>query len=200
MTDPLISSILLFIVSVALGYAVTTAMERLKPIVPVGSKVRIRMAGGVARSVLVARRPDEWVFGALLQRFAGDLPQPGESVLVEATGSKGAYLFRVKVKSVDREPFGLYAEPPATVHKLNRRQEKRVTDVSGAVTFNGSPCEVRNLSSGGAQLLTADTPRPGDRATVALGDHEVGAWVLEARPSGGSRCAVRVCFDDEVAL
>ena len=200
MTDPLVNGILLFVLSCALGYAVTKVLDRLRPIVPIGSKVRLRMAGGVARSVLVAQRPNEWVFGALLTRFAGELPQPGENVLVEAPGTRGAYLFRVRVKSVDPEPFGLYVEPPAMVHKLNRRQERRVSQVDGPATLNGSMCQIQNLSAGGAQLLTADKPSPGDRVAVSLGDHQVGAWVLASREVEGSQTQVRVCFDEEVRV
>lgn len=200
MTDPLVNSIVLFFLACAFGFVVTKALERITPSVPVGSKVRIRMATGIARSVLVAKRDDEWVFSALVRRFPGEFPCRGESVLVEAAGASGAYLFRVKVKSVDPEPFGLYVEPPRTIHRLNRRAAKRCLGIQTAAYINGSPCTLLNVSPGGAKLSSTLRIEPGDRVSIELGDHRISAWVLDSRPIGNSQSTIRVCFDEDIAL
>lgn len=200
MIDPLASSPILFGIAAVGGYAATKLISRLQPVIPLGAKVRIRMAGGVARSVLVAQRRDEWVFGALLTRFAGDLPEPGDSVLIETASHKGVHLFRVRVKSIDREPFGMAVEPPHAIHHLERRQDRRVPAKNREALLEGTPCEVDNLSRGGAKILAEAHPRPGDRLNLRIDGDEVGAWVLDSRGEGESRCVLRVCFDERIRV
>lgn len=152
---------------------------------PVNSKARLVGAKGAYRSYYLRRMPEGLVFSPPLQRDQYTPLRIGESVMVQLPVEGGVITFCTKVlsRAADTEEFVL--EHPQTFRRADRRIERRDTTCAGTLAaLNGSQAVMKDLSAGGARVVTACRVQPGDtaRLELPLGMGEAYGWVVAAHP------------------
>ncbi|MBX3096135.1 MAG: PilZ domain-containing protein [Fimbriimonadaceae bacterium] len=125
----------------------------------------------------------------------------GDQVFVQLATPEGLRVFRSTVIRRVSETGDIILERPMYVRTSNRRSEPR-RDLSGTPIYvDGLAGSFVDLSVGGAQLLTTNPLRAGDRVVLEWEecDHPMVADVLDCKPELRDRkfgFRARVCFSE----
>lgn len=178
---------MVFGASAALSYGYTYLRNRRRPglNLPVNSKARLVGAKGAYRSYYLRSLPEGLVFSSPLQRDRFAPLRIGESVMVQLPVEGGVVTFCTKVLSRTPESEEFVVEHPQTFRRADRRIEPRDTTCAGTLaTLNGSQAVMKDLSAGGARVVSTSRVQPGDtaRLELPLGMGEAYGWVVAAHP------------------
>lgn len=196
-----------FAASLGISYFITRSKRKSVQLVPLPENARVRMVGpgGSYRCFYLRRNKHGLIFSAPIQRDHYVPVRIGESMMVQAPLSDSILTFRTSVVDRDVDTHEFTLATPERVRHVDRRSEKRDSSLSGSIIrLNDEPASLKDLSAGGAKVISNALVRPGDTVKVELpGDYGViYGWALEAIPTAygtGMASELRVRFEEPLS-
>jgi hypothetical protein len=195
-----------FFGSLAVAYTVTRLRRRSVEAPKTGTPLRIRTTSGVARTRFIEARKGSWIIEPPMAKGTCVPFRPGESLVLEQTGSRGAWLYRCHVLTRDAETQTFELSVPDIGTLVDRRVCHRHAYIPPKkCRVDGARAWMHDISEFGSRIEVTTLVAAGDRVRIDVDemDEPIFADVIDrdAQTTLAAACAtVRVCFEQAIHL